>query len=438
MNASGIVFRGTTCLLFVVLTGGGGVLANHGGLPPDVDLDLELVGHHDLGGAGWNTDVWAHGNYAYVGTWGVFGFDCLDGAVKVIDLKDPANLEQVASILAPANTLSNDVKVARVNSRYFHGDVLAISNEACADGGARGVEFWDVSDPVNPTRLSRYGPEVSSDDPEVLVDAGFGVHNTFFFTEKGRTYLGVVIDFAEAFQLLFGVPPAERVGDVRILDITDPRNPVQVGDWGTFKNLGQDPFTGQGSFPFRLAHDIWVENSVAYISYWDAGLIMLDVSDPTDPVLISQTLYADTEEGNAHVAVPARGGRLVLVGDEDLTAGPWGFLRIFDTRDASAPVEIATFATENTRTDPPTEAGEFSIHNLVVRGNRAYISWYSDGVRVIDFSKPSAPVEIGRFVPPALPDPNGFFETAPNIWGIYVHGDLILASDINGGLYVLK
>ena len=68
----------------------------------------------------------------------------------------------------------------------------------------------------------------------------------------------------------------------------------------------------------------------------------------------------------------------------------------------------------------------------------AYISWYSDGLRVVDFSSPAAPREIASFVPPDLPDPVGFFPAKALVWGVYVQGDLILISDTNGGLYVLK
>lgn len=212
-----------------------------------------------------------------------------------------------------------------------------------------------------------------------------------------------------------------------------------MSSFGLFTDLGQDPFAGQGDeFPFSGPHDVWVENGVAYVSEWDGGLVLLDVSDVANPKLISQTKYAATEESNTHVAVPARGGNLVLVGDEDFTAGPWGFLRIFDTSTASAPVEIARFGTENTLADPPPNDGEYSMHNVVVRGSTAYVSWYADGVRVIDFSQPTKPREIASFVPPDTPDPFGFFPSRANVWGIFVHGDLILASDTNSGLHILK
>ncbi|HEX9813779.1 MAG TPA: hypothetical protein VGB31_02395, partial [Myxococcota bacterium] len=63
-------------------------------------------------------------------------------------------------------------------------------------------------------------------------------------------------------------------------------------------------------------HDVWAnrDGTVAYLSYWDAGLILLDISDPSQPRLLGRGNYLN-EEGNTHSAVPAQGGNLVIVGD---------------------------------------------------------------------------------------------------------------------------
>ena len=112
----------------------------------------------------------------------------------------------------------------------------------------------------------------------------------------------------------------------------------------------------------------------------------------------------------------------------------WGFLRFFDLGDVSNPVEIGTFATDNTFNPDVANLGVWSVHNPEVVGSNLYASWYSDGVRVIDISQPARPREIGSW------DGEGKPETAPPvfIWGVAPHGDLILASDMNHGLYILK
>jgi hypothetical protein len=121
----------------------------------------------------------------------------------------------------------------------------------------------------------------------------------------------------------------------------------------------------------------------------------------------------------------------------------WGFLRFYDIRDPSVPVQVATFGTANTFTDPvagPPDDGHYSVHNPVIVGRRLYASWFSDGLRVLDISQPESPREIAAFVPPAHPDPTGA-GLNPNramLWGVHVYQDLVLLSDMNYGLYIVR
>ena len=88
--------------------------------------------------------------------------------------------------------------------------------------------------------------------------------------------------------------------------------------------------------------------------------------------------------------------------------------------------------------------GTYSAHNVIVETTddgrvKAYISWYTDGVVVIDVTDPYYPEEVGRFH-----REGGDFEAEnggiQDVWGIYKdpNNPFIYASDRNGGLYVLK
>ncbi len=81
-----------------------------------------------------------------------------------------------------------------------------------------------------------------------------------------------------------------------------------------------------------------------------------------------------------------------------------------------------------------TEGRWWSAYNPEVRGSTVYASWFSDGVRVIDISDPSSPRETSSWTGEGTP------EDAPavEIWSVVPHGDLLLASDRNYGLYILK
>lgn len=388
--------------------------------------NLELLAFVDLG---FVSDVWAHKDFAYVGGIGPF-------PVRIVDISDPTNPQLVAELeAAEPDSSPQDVKVAKINTEHFSGDLLVVGNGGGAPPTFGGIQLFDVSDPANPVLLSepRIGP----------------VHNTFLYTKGNRAFVLLAIPFAEVFS---GPNPFNsQFGDFVIVEVTDPRNPVIVGDWGAGKN-GGFPF-GFPGFPGECApcrgddfagvfnHDVWAnkQGTIAYLSYWDLGLILLDISDPTNPTLLGRGIEPPTfgsDEGNLHNAVPARDGNLVLVADEDFTALPFGFLRIFDTSDRNNPVQIGAFATDKSLTNDGIVPSlpfslVFSIHNIVVRGSKAYISWYDEGIRVVDFSNPSNPREIASFIAPGAPDV-GFF------WGVYVHRDLILGSDLFSGLYILK
>lgn len=121
--------------------------------------------------------------------------------------------------------------------------------------------------------------------------------------------------------------------------------------------------------------------------------------------------------------------RLVMMVHDELDEQSWGLnttLRFFDISDLTQPVLLSTYT-------GPTCAID---HNGFVRGNRYYMSNYERGLTVLDISNPAQPVE------------SGFFDTYPvsnlpafnGAWGVYpfAPSGVILVSDINSGLYVMR
>jgi hypothetical protein len=86
-------------------------------------------------------------------------------------------------------------------------------------------------------------------------------------------------------------------------------------------------------------------------------------------------------------------------------------------------------------------AGDYTIHNPLQKGTDVYISWYSDGIRVVDASDPTRPREVAFFVPPSANNPvspsqRGTLTNATQVWGVAVDDStgLVYASDMNSGL----
>ncbi len=120
----------------------------------------------------------------------------------------------------------------------------------------------------------------------------------------------------------------------------------------------------------------------------------------------------------------------------------WSGMRIWDYSDPANPILASTFNTVCSAN--PIDAscdprGTYSSHNVIVEGTKAYISWYSDGVVVIDVKDPYNPVEVARYHEsgPKFEARNGGIQ---DVWGIHKQAGKpwIYASDRNGGLYVLK
>ena len=120
-------------------------------------------------------------------------------------------------------------------------------------------------------------------------------------------------------------------------------------------------------------------------------------------------------------------------------------MRVYDYSNPAAPKQIGSYRTPNSADTTDIAAGDYVIHNNFLVGTTSYTSWYSDGVRVIDLSNPTAPKEVAYFVPPATTNPvkpsqRGVLANTTQVWGVVVDEatGLVYASDMNSGLWILK
>jgi hypothetical protein len=293
------------------------------------------------------TDVWVHDGFAYTGT---FESPCggEEGAgVWVWDVRNPNRPSFVDVIDSEPGSRSNDVKVASMNA----GDILVHSNETCGPGGLGGFEVYGMEDPRNPEHLAT----VRIDEPNEVLRTEFdgvnrGVHNLYLFTQGSRDYVALATHGNAWF------------GSTQIFEITDPRNPEFVSAWGPEllceeDFCSDDPYNetdpdvlvaqinewifgtgrtpGFGASTLRSVHDITVtkDGNLMYAAAWDSGLMLLDISDPANPEVVSQAL--DPENGsldgevNSHSVWPSKPlpggagktrGPIVVEGEEDFAA----------------------------------------------------------------------------------------------------------------------
>ena len=142
-------------------------------------------------------------------------------------------------------------------------------------------------------------------------------------------------------------------------------------------------FEPVGSFAW---HDVFVAGGIAYLSDTvGAGLHVVDFRDPNHPLELgaSSTFAAGTAHEPGLTLV---GGASIAL---DASEGRGSKLRILDGDLAKSTVldPISEFQLRELQ----------SIHQIVALGSRVYIAHHRDGVRVLDLSVPSAPVQRGYF-----------------------------------------
>ena len=288
--------------------------------------NLALVGRGERNVADATTDVWVHERYAYTGT---FNEPCggdPEAGIWVWDVRNKNKPSFVGVIPSPVGSRTNDVRVADMNS----GTVLVHSNESC-DGGPGGFEIYNVDDPTDPqllasVRIDELNP-ISNELFGGITDVG--VHNLWLFTQGTEDYVAVTSEGA--------------FDNFRIYNITDPAGPVLTSAWGAEElfdpGVGDetadsdrvlaaalDLLSGFGNSANKFLHDITIseDGTKAYLANWDAGLVLLDISNPSDPQVISVAL--DPVNGsldgevNSHSVWPSEDGRIVVEGEEDFSA----------------------------------------------------------------------------------------------------------------------
>ena len=349
-----------------------------------------------------SAEVWVHpgGACAYLST--------IADRVYAIDIRNPEQPVIVDSMMVDAR-LINDVMTTE------DGRFGVFSREG-ASNRKNGLKLFDAGDPCHPKVIADYFETVTG-----------GVHSSYVY--QGHVYL-----------------TDDATGSMRVIDIQDPYHPREVARWQTEQ-------TEAG----RYLHDIQVIDGLAYLAYWNDGLIVLDVGNglkggsPEHPVLVSQLKYNLSETyarvdqlyglGYRGTHTAWRAGRYVFVGDEVYAARSskglkdgnnltWGRLHVIDVSDIQRPHEVAWYE--------PTDGG---VHNVWVEGDTLYLGNYQGGARVLDISGELKGdlLRQGREISWILTaDSMGVKPRVPFAWGVVVKNGVMYVPDINSGLWVMR
>lgn len=296
-------------------------------------------------------------------------------ATAILKLEDPANPEQVYRVDGSQSTW-RDMK-------SWGTHVYSVCDD-CPDG----LVIIDMTDPTNIQH------KIMTEIPDQIngTTASVGAVHNLWMDEFGYLY------FAGG---------DLNSGGLTILDVkTDPWNPVIVG-YG----------------PARYSHDTYVRANIAYSCDIYSGFF--SVLDVTDKANVQELATQKTITEFTHNCWLSDDSTVLYTTDEETFA----YVESYDVSDPSDIKRLDFYR-------PPSTEDEGVIpHNAHVYNDYVIVSFYTDGIKIIDAQYPDNMIEVGSF--DTWTNPGGGFN---GNWGAYpfLPSGLILISDIQEGLFVLE
>lgn len=241
--------------------------------------------------------------------------------------------------------------------------------------------------------LSTLPDSVKSVSQFTGVNYTFQTAHNLFIDENGVAYI-------------FGSNhPTGSYGTVMLDVATTPGQPIELG-----------------YFDSLYLHDGYARGDTLYGSAVNDGLLLIiDVSNKQNPTILGSR---PTPSNFTHNSWPTDDSRTIITTDE--VSG--GYVAAYDVTNPSNIRQLDRLRSRNTTHVIP--------HNAHVLDDFIITSYYTLGVSIMDANKPDNLIEVG------------YYDTSPNFnnatfngnWGAYPYlpSGLLILSDMNEGLYVLR
>jgi hypothetical protein len=411
--------------------------ASGGGTSPDLTapaaMNMEIIGRNNLGGAGKGGEGLALKQYQDGRRILFLAHESGPACVSLIDVTNP----KAPTLMVQTRIVADNV---RCNSLSITANILVVAQQTLNPGQKEaGMDVYDVSDPLKMEKLSHFdtsGPNSRGVHFVWFVDGHYAYLATGAKDFKSR------LPFDDQFLM--------------IVDLTDPRNPKEVGRWwmpGTKVNDASDvPGRIDSLDAGNRIHSVIVlpeRPDRAYVGWHDGGFVILDISDKAHPQLISHRSWQSAGNGFAHTLLPIPSRDIAIQTEEAILelCADWPKRNwVWDIKNETNPYPLAVFPPVANQDALCKAGGRFGAHNINMNKptstsrtlNRTVVgSYFAGGVRIVSIADPSHPQEIGYMIPSAPP---GNKTKTIQINDVYVdENGLIYANDrLDGGLYIMR
>jgi hypothetical protein len=248
-------------------------------------LEPQRLGQFRTGGSGTHRNFYAGGQYAHL-TAGMPGYS--GNIYVIIDIADPAQPVEVSRWWVPGQHAAAGESTDPAVS--LHGPPYVIGNLVYLPYGAAGMQILDISDISQPKRVGQLGFS-----PPFLKN--IGVHSILPLPERGIATVNSE-SIAEDCQ--------EALNHASVVDISNPAEPVLLATmpkpappagspWADFcekgGRFGPHNVHMQYANPFVEHRDDRI-----YLTYFTAGLRVIDIADPRQPLEVGYFLPPEPTE----------------------------------------------------------------------------------------------------------------------------------------------
>jgi len=393
--------------------------------------NVTRISHLDLPGAG---QVYVAGKYAYVGH--ITNKEGL--GTSILDVSDPKKPKLLSQI--PVGDRNSHSHKARVI-----GDIMIVNVEQNMSAiGRKADELPKLRtqlraalgrDPSHAELAEKLGvkasdiPAVEAMEKEPYNQGGFKIYNVSdranpkLITHHKTHGRGVHRFDMDATYAYISTEMPGYIGNILVIyDIRNPARPEEVSRWwlpGQHLAGGEKPaWSGR---QHRLHHALRQGNTM-WAGCWHGGVRVIDVSDIRKPRTAGEYNYHPPfpEPSHTFMGVPTINGRRIAIAidEEDHASSaaemdqrrgrPHGCLWVFDVTDLAKIQPLSIY--EVSELDSPwsrAAPGRFGAHQFQehMKGGDTlvYCAWFAGGLRIVDIANPSAPQEVGYYIPEPAP-----------------------------------